>query len=99
MAMDTSTRERARDDRQDNRRAFRWGAAAVAVLVAGALGYNLLSHERAGPLNPETPAAHQPAAPAPSAAGGNSGASGAAGPGTGAGTGTGDTTGTGAPRN
>lgn len=98
--MDSSTRERARDDRQDNKRAFRWGAVAVAVLVAGALGYNMLSHERAGPLNPETPAVQQPAAPAPSAAGGNSGgANGAAGPGTGGGTGTGDTTGTGAPRN
>lgn len=86
----------ARTDRRDNKRAFRWGAVAVAVLLAAALGYNMVSHERAGPLGPE-PATQQQAAPEPSPpdAGGTSGA---AGPGTGAGTGTGAESGTGAPR-
>lgn len=92
--MDSSTREEVRHDRQDNKRAFRWGAVVVAVLVAGAVGYNLVSRERAGPLNPDS-AATQQHSPAP-AAGGQSGA---AGPGTAGGTSTGDTSGTGAPRN
>ena len=94
--MNQATREQARHDRQDNKRAFRWGAIAVAVLIAMALGYNLVSHERAGPLNPQAPAAaQQQQQPAPS----EGGTSGAAGPGTGAGTGTGASSGTGASRN
>ena len=91
--MDSSTRANARHDRQDNKRAFRWGAVLVAVLIAGAVGYNLVSRERAGPLNPDTPTTQQRPAPA------EGGQSGAAGPGSAGGTGTGDTSGTGAPRN
>jgi len=97
--MNPSTREQAHDNRHDNKRAFRWGAGLVAVLVVGALSYNLLSHDRAGPLNPEAPAVQQRADPSPSSSGSDSGANGAAGPGTGAGTSTGASTGTGAPRN
>ena len=47
--MNPSTREQAHDNRHDNKRAFRWGAGLVAVLVVGALSYNLLSHDRPGP--------------------------------------------------
>ena len=97
--MNSSTREQAHDNRHDNKRAFRWGAAVVAVLVVGALSYNLLSRDRAGPLNPETPAVQQRAEPAASPFGGDAGTNGAAGPGTGGGTSTGASTGTGAPRN
>jgi hypothetical protein len=81
------------NETRDNKRAFRWGAIAFAVLLALAVGYNMLSHERAGPLNPETPT--QQAAPEPSQ-GGAAGAG--AGPGTGAGTGTSAASGTGTPR-
>lgn len=91
--MTQATREQARSDRRDNRRAFRWGAIAIVVLALGAMGYNLLSRERSGPLNPDAVTTQK--APAPV----EGGQSGAAGPGTGAGTGTGDATGTGAPRN
>jgi len=93
--MDRATQEQASNDRSDNKRAFRWGAIAVAVLVVAALGYNMVSHERAGPLGPETPTAtQQRRAPTPD----SGGTSGAAGPGTAAGTNTGAATGTSEPR-
>ena len=93
--MDRATQQQASSDRSDNKRAFRWGAIAVAVLVVAALGYNMVSHERAGPLGPEAPTAtQQQRAPEPGAGG----TSGAAGPGTAAGTNTGAASGTGEPR-
>ncbi len=82
------------NETRDNRRAFRWGAIAVAILVVLALGYNMISYERAGPLGPETPT--QQAAPQSKPAE-SGGAAGAAGPGTGAGSNTGAASGTGAP--
>lgn len=91
--MDDATQ--ARSDRRDNKRAFRWGAIAVAVLVVLALGYNMVSHERAGPLGPDAATSaqrHQP--PSGPAAGGSNNA---AGPGTAGGTSTGAATGTGQP--
>jgi len=93
--MAQATPHQAHNDRRDNKRAFRWGAIAFAVLLAGALGYNMLSHDRAGELNPQAPTAtQQQATPAPA----DGGTSGAAGPGTAGGRSTGDTSGTGAPR-
>lgn len=82
------------NETRDNKRAFRWGAMAVILLIVLALGYNLISHERAGPLSPEGSVEQPSPEPAPS----QGGAAGAAGPGTGAGTGTGAASGTGAPR-
>lgn len=79
---------------RDNKRAFRWGAMAVILLIVLALGYNLISHERAGPLNPGTSMEQPTPKPAPSEGGSATGA----GPGTGAGTGTGAAAGTGTPR-
>ena len=82
------------NETRDNKRAFRWGAIAVLVLIVLALGYNMISHERVGPLGPDSQT--QQAAPQPKPAEGAA-AGGAAGPGTGAGTNTGAATGTGAP--
>jgi cell division protein FtsN len=83
---------------RDNRRAFRWGAIAVAVLIVLALGYNMISYERAGPLGPETSTQERATQqPRPTEGGASGGAASAAGPGTGAGTGTGAPTGAGAP--
>ena len=93
--MDDRTTEQPTQDRRDNKRAFRWGAIAAAVAVVLALSYNMVSHERAGPLGPEpatsTQRQHLPAAPA-------RGSDTAAGPGTAGGTSTGAATGTGQPR-
>lgn len=81
-------------DRRDNKRAFRWGTIAVAVAAVLALGYNLVSHERAGPLNPDSSTSVQRRqAPDPASGGSN----GAAGPGTAAGNSTGAASGTGQP--
>ena len=88
------TTERPTQDRQDNKRAFRWGAIAVALLAVLALGYNMVSYERAGPLGPEpatTTQRQQSAAPPVG------GANNAAGPGTAGGSNTGAATGTGQP--
>ena len=83
---------RPQDDSRDNKRAFRWGAMAVILLIVLVLGYNLVSYERAGPLGPGTNTEQATPKPAPS----EGGSAGGAGPGTGAGSGTG--AGTGAPR-
>lgn len=83
-----------RHDRRDNKRAFRWGAIAVAALVVLALGYNMVSHERAGPLGPDAATSTQrQQAPSPAAGGSNN----PAGPGTAAGSSTGAVSGTGQP--
>ena len=86
------------NETRDNRRAFRWGAIAVAVLIVLALGYNMISYERAGPLGPETPTQEQATQqPRPGESGVGGGAASGAGPGTGAGTSTGAASGAGAP--
>ena len=92
--MDEHNAAQARHDRRDNKRAFRWGAGAVAVLVVLALGYNMVSRERAGPLSPEAPTSEQrQQAPDPATGGSSNGA----GPGTAGGRNTGAATGTGQP--
>lgn len=92
--MNDETTEQPTQDRQDNKRAFRWGAIAAALVAVLALGYNMVSHERAGPLGPEPATSTQRQQSAAPPVGG---ADNAAGPGTAAGSNTGAATGTGQP--
>ncbi|MBS0343551.1 MAG: hypothetical protein JSS56_23860 [Proteobacteria bacterium] len=75
----------AANDGRDNKRAFRWGTIVAAVVAVVALGYNMVSNERASPLGRDAasttqshkvPAPAAPAgteAPAPGTAGGQTG--------------------------
>lgn len=92
--MNDETTEQPRQDRQDNKRAFRWGAIAAALVAVLALGYNMVSHERAGPLGPQPATSTQRQPPATPTDGGTNNA---AGPGTAGGSNTGAATGTGQP--
>ena len=49
-----------RQNEKDNRRAFRWGVAAIVVLILAVVAYNLMSYQRAGPVT-HSPAPEQQA--------------------------------------
>ena len=64
------TQVQAKKDDRDNNRILRWLVIAIAVLVVGALSYNLLAHKRMGPT-PDAPETSQAAPPTSAGASAN----------------------------